>query len=130
MEAVAARSKMIAAAFGCIIGGPLVAFACHVQGGLPVEMLPDGCGLGAAIGYAVASRWIRPAVAAASVAAASVAAASVAAASAGAVSGLTLFQCLPCDGSNVIMPAFNALISWGASVVVTLVNQTARSPHK
>jgi drug/metabolite transporter (DMT)-like permease len=120
MEAVAARSKMIAAAFGCIIGGPLVAFACHVQGGLPVEMLPDGCGLGAAIGYAVASRWIRPAVAAAS----------VAAASAGAVSGLTLFQCLPCDGSNVIMPAFNALISWGASVVVTLVNQTARSPHK
>ena len=115
MEAVAARSKMIAAVFGCIIGGPLVAFAYHVQGGLPVEMLPYGCGLGAAIGYALASRWIRPAVAAAS---------------AGAVSGLTLFQCLPCDGSNVIMPAFGALISWGASVVVTLVNQTARSPHK
>ena len=105
-------TKLAPTMLGCVVGGTLVSLAYHVQGGAPLAMLPYGCGVGAAIGYGVASGWIRP---------------PFAAASAGAVVALTFFQCLPCDGSNVMMPALGALAGWGASVVATLANRTTPS---
>jgi len=113
MGAATAIQKIIATLIGCAVGGSLVTLAYRVQGGLPSAMLPYGCALGAAIGLAVAAQWVRLHLAAASV---------------GAVSALTLFQCLPCDGSNFIMPVFGFVAGWEASRLVTAVARFVASP--
>ena len=109
----ASIKKIAGSLAGCVLGGLLVTSAYRVQGGVPSAMLPYGCALGAAIGLAVASNWVRLTIAGAAV---------------GAISGLTIFQCLPCDGSNFIMPAFGAALGWLTSAVLRVVSRTSHPP--
>ncbi len=38
----------------------------------------------------------------------------------GSVAGLQFFQCLPCDGSHIVMPTFGAMVFGGAGWIVQL----------
>jgi hypothetical protein len=105
--------NVLAGAVGCFVGGLLVSHAYGVQGGTPTHLLPYGCLLGASMGVAVAAHWIR---------------ARVAAAATGSIAALTSFTCLPCDGSNFIMPAFGAVTGWGVAVIWNIVTRTPRPP--
>lgn len=104
---------VLAGVVGCLIGGLLVSRAYSVQGGTPTHLLPYGSLLGVSIGVAVATRWIR---------------ARVAVAATCSIFALTFFTCLPCDGSNFVMPAFGAATGWGVAAVLGIITRNSSPP--